>query len=510
MSLVPVIALVGRPNVGKSTLFNRLTRTRDALVANLSGLTRDRQYGHAHFAEHNFIVIDTGGISGGEEGVDGKMARQSLQAAEEADVVLFLGDARTGVTTADHLIVDQLRVLQKPSLLVVNKIDGVDPDSAISEFFDLGFGVPIPIAASQNRGIQRLLTTTFEALLAHRAKLDLTSASEPDGDDVQAAETSTTTITGPGDDDAPKARVDWRDTSVKLAIIGRPNVGKSTLVNRMLGEERVVVFDLPGTTRDSIYIDMERRGKHYTLIDTAGVRKRGRIKEVVEKFSVVKTLQAVEDAHVVVMVVDAREGIAEQDLSLLGFVLDSGRSLVIAINKWDGMTSEQRAEVKEALSMRLQFVEFAKLHFISALHGSGVGDLFDSVQDAWRSANVTMTTRKLTDWLVEAQYRHQPPMVHGRRIKLRMAHAGGHNPPWIIIHGNQTRLIPPVYQRYLSNFFRTKLHLVGTPVRFEFKSSENPFAGRHNALNAHQKAKRQRMIQHIKRKEKKIKAKKNR
>ncbi len=483
MSLLPVLALVGRPNVGKSTLFNRLTRSRDALVANLPGLTRDRQYGQAEYQGQPYIVIDTGGITGDEEGVDGKMARQSMQAAEEADVVLFLTDARAGVTPSDYAIVEQLRLLNKTTILVVNKTDGVDSETALAEFFDIGFGEPEGIAATQGRGVKQLLDKIFSRLFETRPELDSKATSLSESDSFPETELESKEL--------KKQLLKIPDT-VKLAIIGRPNVGKSTLVNRMLGEERVVVYDLPGTTRDSIYIDMERHGKKFTLIDTAGVRKRGKIKQTVEKFSVVKTLQAIEDAHVVLMVVDARVGITDQDLSLLGFVLDSGRSLVIAINKWDNMESEQKQQVKDELQRRLHFVDFAKIHFISALHGTGVGDLFGSVSKAFNSAFVAMNTKLLTEWLVEAQHRHQPPMQQGRRAKMRLAHAGGHNPPWIIIHGNLTKSLPLTYQRYLTSFFGEKLKLVGTPVRFEFKTGENPFADKNKVLTPAQKEKRKR------------------
>ncbi len=499
INLLPVIALVGRPNVGKSTLFNRMTKSRDALVANLPGLTRDRQYGHATFEGQPYIVIDTGGISGDEVGVDGKMAVQSLQAAEEADVVLFLTSAKEGITSGDHAIVKQLRAMEKTALLVVNKTDGINSELVVNEFFDLGFGEPYPIAATQNRGVLKLLAQTFEKIQQQRSETEIPADAEiksPIEQEVEAPD-------GKPEKSKPKFQLPSADEPIKMAIIGRPNVGKSTLVNRMLGEERVVVFDLPGTTRDSIYIDMERRGQKYTLIDTAGVRKRGKIKEAVEKFSVVKTLQAIESAHVVIMVIDAREGVSDQDMSLLGFVIDSGRSLVIAINKWDGLDKDVKDEVKETLKRRLQFVDFAKTHFISALHGTGVGDLFNSVVKAYRSAHIKMTTGKLTDWLIEAQHKHQPPLVHGRRIKLRMAHAGGHNPPWIIIHGNQTASLPLTYQRYLSNFFRDKLKLVGTPVRFEFKSGDNPFKGKKNVLSDRQKLKKERNIKYHKKKQSK-------
>jgi GTP-binding protein len=380
--MVPVIALVGRPNVGKSTLFNRLTRTRDALVADLPGLTRDRQYGRAIIDKRPFIIIDTGGITGGEVGIDGYMAEQSKLAVEEADIVLFLVDARAGLTAVDQSLARELRAYNKPVHLIVNKTDGIDADGAMAEFYALGFESVHPLAASHGRGVARL----SEHVL-------LPAFPEEYVDEQQ----------------------EQRSRHPKIALVGRPNVGKSTLTNRMLGEERVVVFDMPGTTRDSIYIDMERHDKPYTLIDTAGVRRRGKTKETVEKFSVLKTLQAIEDANVVVMVYDARDGITEQDLSLLRFVMDAGRSIVIAINKWDGMTGEQKENVKSEIDRRMMFAEFARMHFISALHGSGVGNLFDSVDEAYASANVEMSSSKLTRELEIAVAKHPPPTIKGFR-----------------------------------------------------------------------------------------------
>ena len=466
----PVIALVGRPNVGKSTLFNRLTRSRDALVADEPGLTRDRQYGRADINDRECILIDTGGISGDEEGIDTLMAGQSLLAMEEADVILLLVDARAGIAPSDELIVKHLRNLEKPSFLVVNKIDGLDSNNVLTDFYNLGFGEPHGIAATHGRGVQILLDKVAE-------KFPVQEVLEESDDE---------------DEDAERP--------IKLAIVGRPNVGKSTLVNRMLGEERVIVYDMPGTTRDSIYIEMERRDQQYTLIDTAGVRRRGKVKETVEKFSVIKTLQAIDDANVVIMLLDAREGIVEQDMSLLGYILDSGRSLVLAVNKWDGMESSERHDVKDELMRRLMFVDFAEWFYISALHGTGVGDLFAAVNAAYKSARVKMSTSKLTEWLAEAQERHAPPLVRGRRIKMRYAHAGGHNPPRIVIHGNQLKRLADSYIRYLNGFFRKKLHLVGTPIKFEWKEGANPFQGRRNKLTPRQAFKRKRMMKHIKKK----------
>lgn len=440
----PVIALVGRPNVGKSTLFNQITRSRDALVANFSGLTRDRKYGAARHDDVSFIVIDTGGISGEEEGIDAAMAQQSLLAIDEADEVLFLVDARAGLTPADQHIAQHLRRTGKVAHLVVNKTDGLDAEQAAAEFHQLGMSSSFHIAASHNRGI--------------RAMLDVLAGN------WREAETG---------DAAPESQ-----GGVRIGIIGRPNVGKSTLVNRLLGEERVIVFDLPGTTRDSIEIPYERHGKPYTLIDTAGVRRRKSVKETVEKFSIVKTLQAITDANVIVMVLDAREGLVDQDLHLIGYALDAGRALIIAVNKWDGMAPEDRQKVKEQLKRRLTFLDYAPVHQISALHGTGVGDLYASIDQCYASSMAKWSTNQLTQLLQDATAQHQPPLVQGRRIKLRYAHQGGSNPPIIVVHGNQTSSVPDIYKRYLENIFRKVLKVVGTPIRFEFKSGENPFADR--------------------------------
>jgi GTP-binding protein len=461
--MVPVIALVGRPNVGKSTLFNRLTRSRDALVADLSGLTRDRKYGEGRVGDSQFMVIDTGGISGDEEGIDSLMAKQSLLAIEEADIVLFLVDGRAGLNPADEMIADHLRRSEKSCYLVVNKTDGLDPDVAISDFFGLGLGQPLPIAASQNRSVTLLIEEVLSELPEQEA-------------DVLPEEFK---------------------HSTKIAVVGRPNVGKSTLVNRMLGEDRVVVFDQAGTTRDSIYIPYERDGEPYILIDTAGVRRRKNITEAVEKFSIIKTLQAIEDANVVVCVIDARQGVTDQDLHMLGFVLDAGRSLVIALNKWDGMTEEQKLKVKEQIQRRLEFVDFARFHFISALHGSGVGEMYRSVDEAYASAMAKWPTNRLTRLLEDVVAEHQPPMVNGRRIKMRYAHQGGSNPPIIVVHGNQLDNLPASYKRYLQNKFRQVLGIKGTPVRFEFRVGDNPFEGRQNQLTPRQLAKKQRFKLHV-------------
>lgn len=492
--MVPVVALVGRPNVGKSTLFNRLTHTRDALVADFPGLTRDRKYGRAEVEGREYICIDTGGIDGNEEGVETRMAEQSLLAIEEADVVLFMVDARAGLMPADQAIAQHLRSRQKPTFLVANKTDGMDPDSAVADFFSLGLGDIHPIAASHGRGVNSLLEmvllpwmekvepprelTEEEANAAYWADLEVKEGEEG--------------LEEPEDDFNPL------DLPIKLAIVGRPNVGKSTLTNRILGEDRVVVYDMPGTTRDSIYIPMERDGREYILIDTAGVRKRGKITETVEKFSVIKTLKAIEDSNVVLLVIDAREGISDQDLSLLGFILNSGRSLVIVVNKWDGMTEEARDQVKEALDLRLGFIDFARVHFISALHGSGVGNLFESVTEAYDCATRRVNTSMLTRIMNMAADDHQPPLVRGRRVKLKYAHAGGYNPPIVVIHGNQVKDLADSYKRYLMNYFRRSLEVMGTPIRIQFKEGDNPFAGKRNLLTPNQQRKRKRLMSHLK------------
>jgi GTPase len=461
--MLPVIAIVGRPNVGKSTLFNRLTRSRDALVVNIPGVTRDRQYGKGKLGEKPYIVIDTGGIGEGEEGIDSAMTQQSKLAMEEADEVIFLLDGRAGMTSADEQIANFLRQLNKKIHLVVNKTDGLDANIAISEFFSLGLGDPFPIAASHGRGVTSLMEEICECF--------------PEPEEIEES-----------------------DKGIRIAIIGKPNVGKSTLVNRMLGEERVIVYDQAGTTRDTIEIPLEREGKLYTIIDTAGIRKKGKITETVEKFSVVKALQAIEHANVVIYVIDALENVSDQDLSMLGFVLDAGRALVLAVNKWDGLDTEIKESVKEEVDRRLAFVDFAKLLYISALHGTGVGNLFHFVEQAYESAMKPLSTSTLTRLLEIALEENPPPLVRGRRVKLRYANPGGHNPPIIVIHGNQTKDLPNTYKRYLVNYYRRALKLVGTPLRLQFKSSDNPFKGIRNKLTPRQLLNRKRVKKMFKKK----------
>lgn len=462
--MLPVIALVGRPNVGKSTLFNRLTKTRDALVASLPGLTRDRQYGRGVLGDFDYLVVDTGGLSGDENGIDKPMAEQSRVAIGEADLVLYLVDAKSGRLPGDHDIASLLRAQQKPVILVANKIDGQNPDYVAGEFAKLGFGAPCLISASNGHGVSILMSDVVGP------SLPLDEQAEPE---VAAR-------------------------GIKMAVVGRPNVGKSTLVNRMLGEDRVVVFDQAGTTRDSIYIPFEREGQEYTIIDTAGVRRRGKISEAIEKFSVIKSLDAIADANVVILMIDAHEGLVEQDLHLLGHVLEAGRALVIAVNKWDGTEQAQKEFVKNELARRLTFIDFANIHFISALHGSGVGLLYRSVQKSYASATKPLSTTRLNKVLADALAEHQPPMVHGRRIKLRYAHAGGSNPPIIVIHGNQTDAVPEAYKRYLQKRFHKALDMQGTPLRVEFKTGDNPFKGRKNRLTDRQIGRKRRLMQHVK------------
>jgi GTP-binding protein len=455
--MLPVIALVGRPNVGKSTLFNRLTRSRDALVADQPGLTRDRKYGTGKLGKHPYVVVDTGGISGDQVGIDMLMEQQVRQAIGEADHILFLLDAKEGCAGGDEIIAQELRRTGKPVTLTVNKSEGMEEDLAVSDFYRLGLGDPQPIAAVHGRGVRSLIDGILDTL----------PLLEEEGTD--------------------------EEQGIQIAVVGRPNVGKSTLVNRLLGEERVVAYDQPGTTRDSIYIPFTRNDKRYTLIDTAGVRRRARIKEAIEKFSIIKTLQSMEEANVVLLVLDAQQEIGEQDATLAGHVLESGRALILVINKWDGLSQDQREWIKREIERKLPFLSFARHHYISALHGSGVGDLFGLVDQVYASAMSDIATPELTRVLEALVQEHQPPLVHGRRIKLRYAHQGGKNPPLIVIHGNQTERVPDSYKRYLVSRFRTALNLKGTPIRIEFRSGDNPYEGKKNRLTKRQIHKRQRL-----------------
>ena len=463
--MLPVIALVGRPNVGKSTVFNVLTRTRDALVADVPGVTRDRQYGFGSTERYRFIVIDTGGLIESPKGIEQPMAVQTQRAIEEADHVVFVVDSREGLTTADRFVADVIRRSGKPAVIAVNKSEGREDEVAVTEFHALGFGEPRALSAAHRQGIEELV----DAVLA---------GTEP---------------AGPEDQPAPEGR------DVRVCVIGRPNVGKSTLINRLIGEDRLIAFDEPGTTRDTIFVPFERDGRRYTLIDTAGVRRRARVEDGVEKFSVIKTLQAIEEANVVVGVLDAQDTVAEQDATLLGIVADRGRAMVIAVNKWDHVAPERRAEIREQLAQRLRFLDFAPVHFISALHGSGVGELMQSVEAAYEAAMRTLPTPELTRALEAAIKQHQPPLVRGRRIKLRYAHQGGRNPPVIVIHGTQAERTPEDYRRFLGNSFREAFDLRGTPVKVEFRSEANPFAGRRNPLTPRQVKSRKRLMRHVRR-----------
>jgi GTPase len=442
--MLPVVALVGRPNVGKSTLFNVLTGTRDAIVADVPGLTRDRQYGFGRVGPKPFVVIDTGGLIENPKGIEAQMRAQTERAVAEADRLILLVDGRSGLTPQDEFVAREIRKSGKPTTLAVNKSEGLDLDLVAADFHALGLGEPLGIAASHGQGCEELMAAA------------LAGASEP------AAQGA-----GP----TPGAETD----AVRIAIIGRPNVGKSTLVNRLLGEERVIASEEPGTTRDSILVPFERDGREFQLIDTAGMRRRARVADAIERASVAKTLQAIDEAHVVILVVDAHDTVSEQDASVLGVALQRGRALIIAINKWDGIPAEQREEIHRQLALRLDFVPFAPLHFISARHGTGVGELMRSTVRAYEAAMREMATKELTRTLERALSAHQPPLVHGRRIKLRYAHQGGRNPPRIVIHGNQTASVPDAYTRYLTNVFRETFDLFATPVVIEYRTDANPY-----------------------------------
>ena len=462
--MLPVVALIGRPNVGKSTLFNRLTRSRDALVADYPGLTRDRKYGFGKLGPVPYLVIDTGGVAGGETGIDEAMVEQTVRALKEADAAIIMVDGRSGLTAADQHVADLARRHAKKTWLAVNKSEGLESAIAGGEFHGLGLGDPVAISAAHGDRVAALM------------------------DDVLAE------FVGMAEEEEESGDVEV----LRIAVVGRPNVGKSTLVNRLIGEERLVVFDQPGTTRDSVSVPFERNDRKYELIDTAGIRRRARVHETIEKFSVVKALQAIEDAHVVIAVLDAREGVTEQDVSLLGLILQRGRALVVVTNKWDGLPPDQRKEVRDDLERRLPFLDFAERITISALHGTAVGDLLPAVERAYRAANADLPTRELTRELEAAVMAHPPPLVRGRRIRLRYAHQGGRNPPIIVIHGNQTERVPEAYRRYLINRFRKAFKLKGTPVMLQFKSSENPFKGRRNKLTPRQEYKRKRLMKHVK------------
>ncbi len=461
--MLPVVALVGRPNVGKSTLFNALTRSRDALVADRPGVTRDRHYGVCRLGASPFVVVDTGGLSGHDADIDVLTARQVRLAIAEATVLVLVTDAREGLLPQDRSVLDELRRSGKPLLIAVNKTDGLDEQDALAEFAALGIAATLPLAAAHSRGLEGLL----DALAGHLPP---------------AAGTEAEAVV---------------DAGVRVAILGRPNVGKSTLVNRLLGEDRLVVSAVAGTTRDPIRVPLERDGHRYVLIDTAGVRRRGRVEDALEKFSVIKTLQSLEAAEVAVLLIDAGEGITDQDLALIGHVLDAGRALVIAANKWDGLDAYQRQQCRSGLERRLDFVAWSKTVFVSALHGSGLRELMRAVDRAHVASTRELTASALTRALEQAYAGHQPPLVRGHAPKLRYAHPGGRNPPTIVIHGSRTAHIADSYRRYLENFFRKRFKLEGTPVRIEFQDGENPYAGRRNVLSERQQQKRRRLLQHV-------------
>jgi GTPase len=460
--MLPVVALVGRPNVGKSTLFNVLTGTRDAIVADVPGLTRDRQYGFGRVGPIPFVVIDTGGLIENPKGIEAQMRAQTERAVTEADRLILLVDGRAGLTPQDDFVAREIRRSGKPTTLAVNKSEGLDLDLVAADFHALGLGEPLGISASHGQGCEELMAQAL-------AGLGMEQTAEATGEPRSGERPGRM----PGPEALPPGTASG--TATRIAIVGRPNVGKSTLVNRLIGEERVIASHQPGTTRDSILVPFERDGRRFQLIDTAGMRRRARVEGVIERASVVKTLQAIDEAHVVILVVDAHDTVSEQDASVLGVALQRGRSLIIAINKWDGIPAEQREEIHRQLALKLDFVPFAPLHFISARHGTGVGELMQSTVRAHEAAIREMPTKELTRTLEHALTVHQPPLVRGRRIKLRYAHQGGRNPPRIVIHGNQTSSVPDAYTRYLANVFRKTFDLFATPVVIEYRTDENPY-----------------------------------
>ena len=438
----PTIVIVGRPNVGKSTLFNRLTKTRDALVADIPGLTRDRHYGHGKVGSKPYLVVDTGGFEPlAKTGIMQEMARQAEQAIAEADAIIFVVDGRTGITALDKEIANKLRKVDRPVFVAVNKAEGMSYGVVVADFHELGLGEPHAISAAHGEGVRGLVELVLEPY--------------------------------------PEPEEEVTDSGVlKVAIVGRPNVGKSTMINALIGEERVIAYDQPGTTRDAIYVDFERGGRKYTLIDTAGLRRRGKVFETIEKFSVVKTLQSIEDAHVVILVLDARQDISDQDAHIAGFVVESGRALVVAVNKWDGLDAYVREQTKGVLESKLKFLDFATFHYVSALKGQGLANVFRSVDAAYKAATADLSTPQLTRTLIDAVAKQSPPRSGIFRPKLRYAHQGGRNPPVIVIHGNALDKVPDSYCRYLEHTFREVFKLQGTPLRIQFNISENPFAER--------------------------------
>ena len=464
--MLPLVALVGRPNVGKSTLFNALTRSRDALVHDQPGVTRDRHYGVCRTeGMRPFAVVDTGGIAGIDEGLAGATARQARAAAEEADLVLFIVDGREGASTMDDEILAWLRRASRPTMLVVNKTDGIDAEAALNEFARYGIKDAVAISSAHRQGIDTLLEEVL-------AKLP---------------------------EEGTSAQLDSDPTRIRIAFIGRHNVGKSTLVNRLLGEERMIASEVPGTTRDSVAVDMERDGRLYRLIDTAGVRRKARVEEVVEKFSIIKTLQTIEHCQVAVVMLDAGEGVTDQDASVLGYALDAGRALVVAVNKWDGQSDYQRQQAESLLERKLIFVDWAERVRISAKHGTGLGELFKAIHRAHASATIEIGTSEVTKAIEIAYETNPPPVVRGHVAKLRFAHPSGTNPPTFVVHGNRLRTLSESYKRYLENFFRKRFKLVGTQIRFFFKEGVNPYEGKKNVLTTKQVAKKRRLMRHVKR-----------
>jgi GTP-binding protein len=457
--MLPAVALVGRPNVGKSTLFNRLTATRDALVADYPGLTRDRRYGVGRYGDRPFIVIDTGGLATeGSSEMTALVAAQVEIAIEEADVVVLVVDHRSGLTAEDTRIAERLRREAKPVVIAVNKSEGVQSEIAEAEFHALGLATPVGIAALHGQGIDELLAAAL--------------APFPEGDDA----------------------VDEEQQGPKIAVIGRPNVGKSTLINRLLGENRLITSPEPGTTRDSVYVPCERDGRRFVLVDTAGIRRRARVDEAIEKYSVVQSLKAIEDAGAIIAVLDARDNVTDQDTHLVGLAAERGRALAVAVNKWDGLSGHERRLIEREVERKLDFVPYASLHYISALHGSGIAELVDAALTAYRNAGAEFATPRLNKILTDALAVNPPPLVRGRQVRLRYAHQGGKYPTVIVVHGNQAERLPDHYKRYLENAFREALKLRGTPVRVELRTGENPYGGRRNKLTPRQAKHRRRML----------------
>jgi len=460
----PVISLVGRPNVGKSTLFNRLSNSRQALVSDFEGLTRDRQYATIQLdGETKCSIIDTGGLTNKDSLIDTGIHKQVLSALDESDVIFFIVSNKDGVTSLDLDISSELRKLKKNIILVCNKAEGLNQITA-AEFFELGLGEPVLISAEHNQGISELIEITIPLL-------------------PQIYEDNKTEIKG-----------------IAVAVLGRPNVGKSTLINRILGEERVLAIDIPGTTRDTIFIPFEREGEQYTLIDTAGIRRKRSVEEKVEKFSIIKAIEALEDSHVAILVLDAHEGVTEQDATLLGMIADKGRALLIVINKWDGLDDYQKSEVKRKLDVKLSFVSYASVHYISALHGSGVGKLFNTIKKSYENAGAKFSTSLLNKILEKANNKHQAPAVGGRRPKLKYVHQSNFFPPTLTMHGNHLKSIPRAYEQFLRNFFKDALKLSNTPIKIEFKSGDNPFKDKKNKLSPRQVQKRKRLMKFVKKK----------